>query len=252
MLLFALTLLLLLAVLCYRRRRRRLGHALAGLFVLLFFGIGCGPLASLMTYSLQGSFAMEPPLAWASRNAIIVLGSGTVRPNDEALQPLLFANGRLLRAAQLYQSCKRAGKDCHLFVSGGDSQGHGEAEAAVYARVLRELGIPDADMTVEGRSLSTWQNAQFSRPLLEKFAPQHMVLVTSGVHMRRSLLYFRHFGIVPQPVVGDWTPTVTVPFPSAWNIAMADVSFHEYLGIARYYVYNLLGINAPKAPPLDR
>ncbi|TCI11403.1 YdcF family protein [Dyella soli] len=248
--LFVLSVVVLLAVLCYRRRRRRLGHVMAGLFVLLFLGLGCGPLANLMVYGLQGTFQVEPAVAWAPRNAIVVLGAGTVRPNDEALQPLFFASGRLLRASQLYQSCKRAGKECRLFVSGGDSQGHGEAEASVYARSLHELGIPDADVVVDARSMSTWQNAQFIRPLLERYAAQHVLLVTSGVHMRRSLLYFGHFGIVPQPVAGDWMATVTVPFPVAWNISMADVALHEYLGIARYYVYNLAGWNAPRAAPL--
>jgi hypothetical protein len=31
---------------------------------------------------------------------------------------------------------------------------------------------------------------------------------------------------------------------------LMDASLHEYLGILRYRVYNLLGWNAPKAPPL--
>jgi uncharacterized SAM-binding protein YcdF (DUF218 family) len=234
----------------YRVRRRKLGLATLTLALLLFFGIGCGPLASLMVYGLQGSYRMAPAIDWAPRNVVLVLGAGTIRPGDESLQPLFFATGRVLRGAQLYRACKDAGKECRLLVSGGDSQGHGEAESTVYKRALLELGVPEEDLMTETRSMSTWQNAQFSRPMLAAFAPQHVVLVTSGAHLQRSLLYFRHFGIEPQPVAGDWLATVWEPFPVAWNFSAADIALHEYLGILRYDVYNLMGWNAPQAPPL--
>lgn len=241
----------LVAALLYRLRRRRAGHAVIALAALLFFGLASGPLATLMVYGLQGSYQVQPPIDWAPRNVILVLGAGTVQPGDEALQPLFIADGRLLRAVQLYRACKDAGRECRLLVSGGDSQGHGEAESTVYGRALTRLGIPESDLMLETRSMTTWQNAQFSRPLLASYAPQHVVLVTSGTHLKRSLLYFRHFGMDPQPVAGDWVATVWTPSMPAWNIAAADIALHEYLGILRYQVYNLMGWNAPKAPPLS-
>jgi uncharacterized SAM-binding protein YcdF (DUF218 family) len=76
------------------------------------------------------------------------------------------------------------------------------------------------------------------------------VLVTSGIHLQRSLLYFAHFGIAPQPVAGDWVRANSLFVPVAWNFVLADLTLHEYLGILRYRVYNMLGWNAPKAPPL--
>jgi len=69
-------------------------------------------------------------------------------------------------------------------------------------------------------------------------------MVTSGVHLRRSLLYFAHFGMEPQPVAGDWVNPRWEPFPDSWNVMLADAAMHEYLGILRYYVYNALGLNA--------
>jgi uncharacterized SAM-binding protein YcdF (DUF218 family) len=241
---------LLVAALLYRLRRRTGGHVVMALTVLLFFGVACGPIATLMVYGLQGSYLAQPPVDWASRNVILVLGAGTVQPGDEALQPLFMASGRLLRGAQLYRACKDAGKQCRLLVSGGDSQGHGEAESTVYVRALNQLGVPASDLMSETRSMTTWQNAQFSRPLLVAYAPQHVLLVTSGTHLKRSLLYFGHFGMTPQPVAGDWVATVWTPFPAAWNIAAADIALHEYLGILRYQVYHVMGWNAAKAPSL--
>jgi uncharacterized SAM-binding protein YcdF (DUF218 family) len=242
--------LLLLAAWCYRVRRRKIGLTLMGGSLALFFGVGCGLLPRLLSDALQRGYEPDPAIAWAPRNAIILLGAGTAVVEGRALQPSYFVNGRVLRAAQLYSECKSAGKACHLIVSGGDSQSHGEPEAVVYGRALRALGIPDADISLESRSMSTWQNAQFSRPILAEYAPQHIVLVTSGIHLRRSLLYFRHFGIEPQPVAGDWVNARWEAIPDSWNFLLMDASVHEYLGILRYDVYNILGWNAPKAPPL--
>lgn len=242
--------LLLLAAWLHRRRWRKTAGAVLVLGALLFFGIGCGALPRLLTRSLQGPYDAEPAIAWAPRNAIVVLGAGTAVAGDQPLQPSFFVDGRLLKAAQLYNACKAASRECRLVVSGGDSQDHGEPEAVVYGRALRALGIPDADVTLETRSMSTWQNAQFTRPILAAYAPQHIVLVTSGIHLRRSLLYFAHFGIVPQPVAGDWINTRREIAPDSWDFFVMDATLHEYLGIARYDVYNLLGWNAPKAPPL--
>lgn len=233
-----------------RRRWRKTAVWLAVAAVLVFFAIGCGLLPRWLSDGLQRGYEVQPAIAWAPRNAIVVLGAGTAVVEGQALEPSYFVTGRLLRAAQLYTACKAAGKDCRLIVSGGDSQHHGEAEATVYGRALRALGIPQADLSIESRSMSTWQNAQFSRPILAEYAPQHVVLVTSGIHMRRSLQYFAHFGIVPQPVAGDWVNARWELLPDSWNFLLMDASVHEYLGMARYDVYNLLGWNAPKAPPL--
>jgi uncharacterized SAM-binding protein YcdF (DUF218 family) len=244
--------LLLLTLWCFRRRWRRAGAVTATLGLVLFFGLGSGVVARILLHPLQDPYAATPKIEWAGTNVIVLLAGGTAVVPGEPLQPSYFADGRLLRAAQLYSECHAGGNLCRLLVTGGDSQGHGEAESVVYGRALRRLGIPEADILLETRSMSTWQNAQFSRPILEGQAPQHVVLVTSGVHLRRSLLYFGHFGIVPEPVAGDWVNPSWEFFPNSWNVTLADAAMHEYLGIARYYVYNALGWNAPAASRLGR
>ncbi|WP_114241491.1 YdcF family protein [Dyella sp. C9] len=242
--------LLLLAALLYRLRWRRCGLACVVVTLVLLFGVGCGTVPRMLLRDLQSPYDVEPAIAWAPRNAIVLLGGGTVVAGDEPLQPSYFADGRVLRAAQLYHDCKQAQRECKLLVTGGDSQDHGEAESVVYARSLRKLGIPNEDLMLETRSMTTWQNAQFSRPLLAQYAPQHTVLVTSGIHLRRALLYFAHFGIVPQPVAGDWVNTRREVLPDSWNYLLTDAVLHEYLGLLQYRIYNLMGWNAPKAPPL--
>jgi uncharacterized SAM-binding protein YcdF (DUF218 family) len=239
-----LAVLLLLALWLALAARRR---ACAGVLVAalaLWLAAGCGPLASWLLEGLQSGYAGAVQGTWAERNAIVLLGAGTVR-TPSGPEPELFAYGRIARAAALYHDCKAAGRDCKLLASGGDAQHHGIAEAVSYAALLRRLGVPDADLLLETRSNSTWQNAQFSRPLLLAYAPRRVLLVTSGIHLRRSLLYFAHFALRPEPVRGDYVRAVPSWLPLAWNVALCDAALHEYVGIARYYVYNAMGWNVP-------
>jgi uncharacterized SAM-binding protein YcdF (DUF218 family) len=241
-----LLILLCLAAIAGWRQRRRLASGLTLLALVLFLAIACGPVPRLLLRDLQDTYASTPSGTWAARNAIVVLGVGTTRASSDApLEPPVFAYGRLAHAAILYRECKTSGRQCLVLVTGGDPQKHGSAEAQVYAATLRQLGVPDVDLQVEPRSMTTWQNAQFTRPMLLTYAPQRLLLLTSGFHVRRSLLYFAHFGMNPEPVRGDEINATTPSWPDAWNIALCDVVLHEYVGIARYHVYNMLGWNAP-------
>jgi uncharacterized SAM-binding protein YcdF (DUF218 family) len=238
--------LLFLAAIAGWRRRRRLAYGLTLLSLLLFLAIACGPVPQWLLHDLQDRYSSTASGPWAARNAIVVLGVGTTRASSTApLEPPVLAYGRLAQAAMLYRDCKAAGRQCMVLVTGGDPQKHGSAEAVVYAGVLRRLGVPDGDLQVEPRSMTTWQNAQFTRPMLAAYAPQRLLLLTSGFHMRRSLLYFAHFGMKPEAVRGDEINAMLTSWPNAWNITFCDVALHEYVGIARYDVYNLLGWNAP-------
>lgn len=243
-----LALLCLLALVLGYRKRRKSSRAVVVLALLWFFAIGCGAAPAWMLRDLQGDYASTVSGGWAARSAIVLLGAGTFHDDRAShLVPSYFANGRLLTAVTLYRECHEAGGDCKVLVSGGDPQGHGEAEAAVYREALLRAGIPAGDLLIEARSLSTWQNAEFSKPMLEADGAERVLLVTSGTHLRRSLLYFAHFGLHPQPVRGDFVKPMWSWYPLAWNFTLADAALHEYVGIARYHVYNVLGLNAAKA-----
>jgi len=77
----------------------------------------------------------------------------------------------------------------------------------------------------------------------------HLVLVSSGIHVRRAALYFSHFGVHALVVRGDYVRASLGVLPNSWNFLLLDLALHEYIGILRYHVYNLLGWNAPAARP---
>ena len=127
----------------------------------------------------------------------------------------------------LYRECKASGSDCKLEVSGGDARHIGESEAAVYAAALERMGVAPADLLLEPRSMNTWQNAQFSAPLLHGYRAQRVLLVSSAIHLRRASLYFAHFGIVATPVRSDWLKECMQWWPLSWNFAVTDLALHE-------------------------
>ena len=212
--------------------------------IALFLATGCGPLPIWLLSRLQVDVAAQPPILWGQHNVIVLLGAGTVRvPGSPAIEASLFAYGRVSKAAMLYHACRQGVRDCKVEVSGGDALGLGQSEAAVYALDLQRLGVDAADVLLEPRCMNTWQNAQFSGPLLKACGADRVLLVSSGFHLRRAMLYFNHFGIRATPVRADYVSGVRSWLPLSYNFAMADLALHEYAGIARYRWYNAMGWN---------
>lgn len=229
---------------------RLAGRLLYALALLLFIATGVGILPKYLLDSLQAPYAASAAVAdmhWTAQNAIVLLGAGT-EPVADRVEASAFAYGRVAKTAALYGACRKTTGQCKVIVSGGDPQQRGVAEAIVYAAYLEQLGVDKADLKLETSSRNTWQNAQFSAPLLTRDAGQ-VVLVTSGIHMRRSLLYFAHFGIDARPARADYLAAKGNWFPLAYNFWVTDLALSEYIGVWRYHAYNLLGWNAPAVKP---
>jgi uncharacterized SAM-binding protein YcdF (DUF218 family) len=250
MLLSLIAALILFAWLACWRRWRWLGGIAAWLAVLLFLVAGCGVLPRLLLQRLQAPYALRPALQWAPQNAIVLLTGASIRVPHGEVEPSISAYGRVAEAAVLYHACRQAGVGCKLLVSGGDPQRRETTLAASYAVVLRGLGVPADDLILESRSNNTWQNAQFSQPLLAQLGAPRVWLVSSAWHLRRSVLYFDHFGIAATPVRADYLRAEPSAWPSAQNFVLTDVALHEYIGVLRYHFYNAMGWNAPAMKPL--
>lgn len=100
-------------------------------------------------------------------DAMVVLGGGSPE--------------RPQRAAELFQ----AGEASKIIVSG-------RGDGLVNKQLLKKLGVPENAIIVEDRSTSTFENAQFSIPLLRQMGAKRVVVVTSWYHSRRALATFKH------------------------------------------------------------
>ena len=70
--------------------------------------------------------------------------------------------------------------------------------------LLHDLGVPDAAMLLEGNSRTTQENARFTTDLLRQRGIDHILLVTSAMHMRRAVAHFEAVGLRVVPAVTDF------------------------------------------------
>jgi uncharacterized SAM-binding protein YcdF (DUF218 family) len=213
---------------------------------------GC---ASIILIFLAGSGVANPWIdRWSVRdpaqaapaieNELIVLLGVGIEHTESGNTPAYFALPRILAAQQAYESCKSTTHGCHILISGGTAGGYKESEAAVYKRSLVQASnIPDSDITLEEASRNTWENAKFSTSWIKEHRYTAVRLVTSLIHMRRSMAYFENFGVSPLGTPSEVTVGRPTYYPTAWNLMVLDIFMHEQMGIARFNLYNLLGWN---------
>jgi uncharacterized SAM-binding protein YcdF (DUF218 family) len=127
-------------------------------------------------------------------DAIVVLGGGTrsqayPRPDVD----LTDAGDRVWYGANLY----RAGKAPKIIVSGARIawKGDGNPESEDLTKLLVRMGVPEADIIPESYSLNTRENAVNVQKILKAQNFKSILLVTSAMHMPRSIAIFKRLGI---------------------------------------------------------
>ncbi len=192
-----------------------------------------------------------PPDPMPSADAIVVLG-GSTRPADfpRPWVDVLDAGDRVLHGAQLY----KAGKAPRIIFSGGriDWLGSGPSESADMAQIAIALGVPRSAILEDPTSLNTYQNAVNVKAILEREGLQRILLVTSAIHMPRSIAIFQKQGIdaIPAPTdflvsqrsleeIGSSRQALLLSLlPNAEYIHQVSRALKEYIGLV---VYRLRG-----------
>jgi uncharacterized SAM-binding protein YcdF (DUF218 family) len=244
MFIFILCFLLLVTLFFLLFKKIRLGVVTLFIFFLVFLAIGTGLVPHCLVSHLQNGYLNAAKPVWKKNNVIILLGAGLVKlPAEDLIEPSLTAYSRIHRAANLYFQCVKTSGACKILVSGGDPTHLGKSEAFTYKIDLIALGIPEKAIFLEPDSLNTYQNTEFTSSLLKRNHFDQILLVTSGIHLKRSLLYFSNFHIQPKPMMADYIESRIVSFPNGYNFAVMDAAMHEYMGILRFYFYNFMGWN---------
>jgi uncharacterized SAM-binding protein YcdF (DUF218 family) len=220
-----------------RDTRGRLLGVTIPFLLLVLFSMPC------VAYWLRGSLEWPYP-ALAQRpddiQAIVVLGGGVFVPDGQRRQSELDADtqARCLLAADLYLQRR----PCPIVVSGGKSPDDaGPAPAEVMRDLLVRLGVNSADILVEARSRSTFDNAVESCQLLRHKHLAKIVLVTDATHLRRAVGCFARQGMDVTPggcqyraTPHDGSRLEIVPNPGA--LRDSQRFFHEWLGVTWYWL----------------
>lgn len=205
--------------------------------------------ANGLVYSLERQ--RMPPAILPNADVIVTLGGGTNAADAPRPIPGLNEAGeRMVYAAYLYKQ----GKAPEILVSGGTITllGNTASEASAMNFFLEMMQIPKTAIIWEDQSLNTYENALYSKALLAPTGKMRILLVTSAIHMPRSVLIFEQqgFEVIPAPADFlitdadlDWSRRPLSGWalefvPQVEYLRLTTVALREYIGLL---TYRLLG-----------
>lgn len=216
------------------------------LSIIYTISIISGLLPRLLLSPLQSPFLYDSsPIPWGKNNLIILLGGGIVeiKQDKKRYLPQESAYARIVKASELYFDCRKEKRNCRILISGGNIEHSEKSEALVYEQIMMKLGIPLNDFILELNSRNTESNARYSTHLIQKNNFDHIVLVSSALHMTRALLWFHYFGLYPQAIPASYLNHPHFIRSISYNIITSDFCIHEYLGILQAYFIQKFYLN---------
>jgi uncharacterized SAM-binding protein YcdF (DUF218 family) len=181
---------------------------------------------NITTPSDTSSGGVTPSVKW-----IVVLGGGhttdqeipvTSQVSDESLV-------RLIEGVRLHNKIPGS----KLILSGGKVF-DAISDAEVMGEIAMGIGVKQEDIVLESSSKDTEEQAQLIEPIVGN---DEFILVTSAVHMPRSIALFRKLGMHPIPaptghlVKESQGINPLLFFPDAYGFSKVESAFHEYLGL---------------------
>ena len=168
-----------------------------------------GVLAYWLASTSVGSWIISAPVGRTGRiesrqqaagaQAVVVLGGGihSYLADGLAIDDMQSSALRVMEAARVYKLLA----DPVVIVSGGPTEliYPPRPEALACRDAMIRLGVPANRVLIEDRSRSTRDQAVFIKAMLIERRIDRFVLVTSPVHMGRSLAAFRSVGLAPIP-----------------------------------------------------
>jgi uncharacterized SAM-binding protein YcdF (DUF218 family) len=242
------SILLIAALIFFKYRKVQFACILGALLVLFVFG------NSWVSFSLLSSLEWRyiPSEELPKADTIVLLGGGTrpqlpPRPTSETNE----AGDRIGYAAKLYKE----GKASEIIVSGGfiDFYGSTVPESEAMKELLMAYGVPQEAIIEENKSRNTYENATYVREIADQKGYNKILLVTSALHMPRSVAIFEHqgFEVIPAPTdfLATWgqegrTASVGLSgwllkiVPDSERLDFSTRAIREYIGM---FVYRMRG-----------
>lgn len=201
-------------------------------------GLGLGGAALILVLSsgrvsdaLLDSLSRYPPAdaqQMSEVQAIVILGGGAQRDLADygggTVSPLALE--RLRYGARL-------ARESHLPVLVTDGALGGQRPGAEFmAETLLDWGV--RARWIEGRALTTYDNAHHARDILAPEGIDRVALVSHGWHLPRAVAVFEQVGfqVLPAPtlVPAGREPTALDWLPDATALGQSGLALHEHLG----------------------
>jgi uncharacterized SAM-binding protein YcdF (DUF218 family) len=104
------------------------------------------------------------------------------------------------------------------------------------SELLVRWQVPGRSIRMESMSRNTWENAIFSREIIERIGCEKPLLVTSAAHMPRAVAAFDRAGVSVFPVSTDIHATYVADYsfmdflPNAGALSQTTNVLREWMG----------------------
>jgi uncharacterized SAM-binding protein YcdF (DUF218 family) len=224
-------------MLLWLRRGGADGRAPITMVVIALLLVVATPLQPWLSGQLENRFPADPAVP-DHIDGIIILG-GMVRPSISKVRgrpTLNDAAERLLEGATLAARFP----DAKVVFTGGSANPWDSSlkEAEFAAQALQRMGVAADRLVIEDRSRNTYENALFTRQLLPAHPGETWLLVTSALHLPRSVGVFRQTGWSVLP----WPTNFTTGAEDDWanedvpvlRLTRLSHTLHELIGLVYY------------------
>jgi uncharacterized SAM-binding protein YcdF (DUF218 family) len=221
-------------------RRQRAGTLVLTFGILVLLVVGYSPIGNVLMLSLTERFP-----AWQSDGSdpdgIVVLG-GAIDADSSAARHSLEMNTAGERVIAMLDLARRF-PNARILYSGGPSSLFETSlpEAPTAGELLKRFGVAPERILLENDSRTTDENAVFSKRLAQPKPGERWLLVTSAVHMPRSIGTFRAAGFDVEAYPVDWRTRGWVDSSETFDtlsggLSRADSAMHEWVGLLTYWL----------------
>ena len=231
--------LLLILFLSLKKKFYNYSRILLGVTIVFVYLFSIEPTKDFFVQPLEKSFS---PIARDQLNDAdnyIVLGGGIYDEAPNSLgertgNPTPHALTRIVEAVKLYKVSPKK-----IIISGGIVFEGNKSEGSVYKQFMMDLGVPEEDIIVEGKSKTTRENAEFTNEIMKKLGYKKAILITSATHMKRSVYIFEKVGVevIPNPtgyISGYKKYGIDSYLPNFANSMGITAAIWEYIGLLFY------------------
>jgi uncharacterized SAM-binding protein YcdF (DUF218 family) len=212
------------------RGSRKRGLGWMGLGLLCFYLFTTAFLPNYLLKTLESRYEpVTAPQKFPEVHYIVVL-SGGMRLNNAVPATSQLDESSALRVVEGIRLFHLMSGTPTLIMTGAGPWDDMGSRMVAFAE---SLGVPSDKLIPENRAMDTYGNAVGVRPFVKN---QPFLLVTSAIHMSRSMGIFQKLGMNPIPAPGDFRYSsyyfLSDFFPSGNNLTNVEAVIHEYLGLA--------------------
>ncbi len=198
------------------------------------------PVSQWLVRSLEKEYVPVPMEGLDSSDVIVVLGGAVNILGIHRDRVELGSSAERMTDSILLYRQKKAPKI--LFTGGSGILFQQDFSEAYFAnKFFKDFEIPTEDLILENKSKNTFENALYTKEILDILGKNRIILVTSAFHMKRSLGVFSKMGFDVQPFPTDYKSMLDdvnwdTIIPSTMALDASTIAIKEWIGILVYKI----------------